>query len=76
VNNKLFPSYCTNLYRCEFWMLGQQNDLGFTPITQSFARYRLDILDAVDEGNVTILASFDLSAAFDTVDHAILIRGL
>jgi len=30
-----------------------------------------DILEAVDEGKVTILASFAVSAAFDKVDHAI-----
>ena len=33
-----------------------------------------DILEAVDRGDVAVLALLDLSAAFDTVDHDILIR--
>ena len=32
-----------------------------------------DILDAVDSRKVTLLGLFDLSAAFDTVDHDILL---
>ena len=35
-----------------------------------------DILQAVDEGDVAALALFDLSAAFDTVDHGILLKRL
>ena len=30
-----------------------------------------DILSSIDKGQCTILASLDLSAAFDTVDHTI-----
>ena len=35
-----------------------------------------DILEAVDSGDVAALVLLDLSAAFDTVDHAILCRRL
>ena len=35
-----------------------------------------DIIGGMDEGKCTILASLDLSAAFDTVDHDILLRRL
>ena len=35
-----------------------------------------DILRAVDEGDLAVLALLDLSAAFDTVDHETLLRRL
>ena len=39
-------------------------------------RVQNDILAAMDEGNVTALILLDLSAAFDTVDHNILLGRL
>ena len=35
-----------------------------------------DVLTAMDRGQITLLGMFDLSAAFDTVDHAILLKRL
>ena len=35
-----------------------------------------DVLMATDRGQITLLGMFDLSAAFDTVDHVILLRRL
>ena len=35
-----------------------------------------DILDAIDDGGCVILVLLDLSAAFDTVDHDVLITRL
>jgi len=42
----------------------------------AMARVLLDILMALDRGDVAALALLDLSAAFDTVDHHILLRRL
>ena len=39
-------------------------------------RVKNDILCALDEGNAVLLVCLDLSAAFDTVDHAILLERL
>ena len=35
-----------------------------------------DILSSMDDGRVTALTLFDLSAAFDTIDHTVLLRRL
>jgi len=40
------------------------------------ARVLSDILMALDRGDVAALALLDLSVAFDTVDHCILLRRL
>ena len=35
-----------------------------------------DIFEAVDSGNATVLVALDLSAAFETIDHSVLINRL
>jgi len=42
----------------------------------AIARLLSDILTALDAGDIAALALLDLSAAFDTVDHSILLRRL
>jgi len=42
----------------------------------AIAKVLSDILTALDSGNLAVLALLDLSAAFDTVDHNILLRRL
>merc|ERR1711929_30711 len=45
-------------------------------IDTALLRVENEILVAMDEGNVTALILLDLSAAFDTVDHNILLSRL
>ena len=42
----------------------------------ALVRVQSDILMEVDKGNVVLLALLDLSAAFDTIDHSILLKRL
>ena len=55
--------------------------LQFSPLIGSFfsnetavLKVVTDILAALDRGQISLFGMFDLSAAFDTVDHSILLR--
>ena len=68
-------------------MVSYLNDNSLMPEVQSayrthhstetaLAKVLSDILMAIDSGNIALLSLLDLSAAFDTVDHEILLRRL
>ena len=61
--NGLFPSVQSAYRKCH-------------STETAMARVLSDILMALDRGDVAALALLDLSAAFDTVDHCILLRRL
>ena len=42
----------------------------------SLLKVQTDMLEATDNGNMSILVVLDLSAAFDTVDHHIIVTRL
>ena len=46
------------------------------PTETAIIKITNDIITSIDRGQFTILASLNLSAAFDTVDHDILVRRL
>ena len=48
----------------------------FRSIETVVLRVLSDLLEAVDNGDYAALVLLDLSAAFDTVDHAILLKRL
>ena len=68
-------------------LVGYLDNAGLMPVLQSAYRANhstetavlkvtADLLRMIDEGDVAVLALLDLSAAFDTVDHEILLRRL
>ena len=46
----------------------------FHPTETALLKVQNDTLKSLDMGNITILVLLDLSAAFDTIDHGILLR--
>ena len=42
----------------------------------ALVRVHIDILSAIDKNQIVLLIMLDLSSAFDTVDHSLLIRRL
>ena len=49
---------------------------GGIPLTYAFVKVQNDILKAIDNNRSVILLLLNLSAAFDTVDHSILLSRL
>ena len=63
VTNNLFPE-CQSAYRKEH------------STKTAVIKVLSDIVDAIEKGQYALLPLLDLSAAFDTVDHDILLRRL
>jgi len=75
--SKLFAKQLTDYLRSADLLPSLQS--GFRPdhsTETATLRVFSDILEAVDSGDVAALVLLDLSAAFDTVDRAILCRRL
>jgi len=72
---RLITAEQTSHFKSKNLLLDRQSAYcsGFSTET-AVLRVLLDILEAVDERDVVTSTLFDLSAAFDTVDHAILLR--
>ena len=65
-------------YLCDNQLLVQQQSAyrEYHSTETALLKVASDVFDAMDTGDVTILALLDLSAAFDTVDHDILLQRL
>ena len=67
---------------CFFILMTMNCSLRFNPLSKIFSTETVvlkvvtDILAALDRGHISLLGMFDFSAAFDTVDHSILLRRL
>ena len=59
-----------------FYLLSSQRVGSFFSTETAVLKVVPDVLTAMDRGQITLLGMFDHSAAFDTVDHAILPRRL
>ena len=60
--------------RMSFHLLFSQRIGSFFTTKTAVLKVVTDVLTAMDRGQITLLGMFDLSAAFDTVDHTILLR--
>ena len=63
VANRLFPAL-----QCMYWQTHSSET--------ALVKVRNDLLLNMDKGHLTLLVLVDLSAAFDTVDHSILLHRL
>ena len=59
----------------DFFPLRQSNHKGYS-IETALKKVLADLIAAFDSCNFALLALLDLSAAFDTVDHVILLTSL
>ena len=66
LNSHINSSHTSNDYRSAYRK--------FHSIETALLKIHNDVLSSVDDGRVTALTLFDLSAAFDTIDHTFLLR--
>jgi len=67
---------CAHLTECELMPSVQSAYRQGHSTESTLKKVIADILDAADHRKVTLLGLLDMSAAFDTVDHEIILRRL
>lgn len=76
VEKVVFSQVTAYLAQNDLWPKLQSGFRQFHSTESAVLKVLSDIFSAIDQGNVALLALLDVSAAFDTVDHEILLQRL